>query len=888
MLTTNEDGIVYSIDPSKSIAHVVGWKSGNTPKLRGRLISQGIKAETESIAESAFAVSPITSLTIPVSIKRVLGRACCGCKSLTSFTFDGRGALLSEIGAFAFAGTSITEFNFDSKVSTIGDSAFRECGNLWRITFSPQVPLSISASAFRSSALRQLALPHSLVALGRFAFADCPRLEAVVFDPGTRIERLEDRLFAGSSVSSLKLPEELRSIDGGALEGVCGVTGLESSDDIRIDGDFLVAEERLVRCLIARRRVALPEFVSEIGASSFSRIPFVFDIVIGDALRLIGARAFVGSRVRQLNLPASLVSIGDGAFAQCPELESLSVPENASLKLIGAFAFSESALSSIVFGSESVLTGIGAFAFSGTPIAEFTLPRSVTTLGTGAFSSTASLSEFEFAVGSAIAEIAPSAFAQTAVQKLDLPPTVVAIGARAFCEARFLSELTVPPHLREIGASAFAGTSLRSLSLPASLESIADSAFSRCRFLQSVSFADGSSLRVVGPRAFAPSRVRSVALPPSIAVLDGSAFGALDGPPELTLADSVVTKARGRDPLSVPASVTAIGPFAFSCFPAAVTFARDGSLKLIGASAFEKSSLTAVVLPASVVVVGASAFRGSRRLSAVEIPESSQLERIEPFAFADTDLATLALPATLASFSGSAVDQLSSIKAAGRAFVVRGSLLLSDDGAVLVKAFGAAPAIAVPDDVRRIAAYAFAGLRTLTTVALPGGLENIDGAAFAGTAVRVLELPPNVRVDPSAFEGVQAVLWSPANYVLTESLLLAPERDVLVRGIVAARSVVVPASVRRIGPAAFAGVEKIRVVECEIGSVLEEIDGEAFARSGLLAIRIPPGVVKIAAGAIPLTAKVELEAGLATPALEEAFETWTAQRKAGEDAQFGG
>jgi hypothetical protein len=341
--------------------------------------------------------------------------------------------------------------------------------------------------------------------------------------------------------------------------------------------------------------------------------------------------------------------------------------------------------------------------------------------------------------------------------------------------------------------------------------------------------------------------------------------------------------------------VRGIGRFAFFEFPAQVTLPPDGALVLIGESAFQNSAIYEITIPRSVTAIGASAFRGSR-LASLNFPTGALLERIEPFAFADTDLRELTIPARVTSFAGSAVDQLDRIAVAdGGHFTVAGSLLLSKDKTVLVKGFGSSSELAVPPGIRIIASYAFSGLRTLTRVVLPQDLVRIERGTFVDTAIRVLELPAGVTVDPVAFERIQAVIWTPQNAVLREAigyegparaLLFTGDHQVLIRCFARARVVIVPAAVREIGRSSFAGVETVRLVECETGSRLAVVREEAFARSGLLTLRLPRGVERIEPGAVPLEVSVELEAGLVTPALEEAFVRWLAIRRTGADAGF--
>lgn len=366
--------------------------------------------------------------------------------------------------------------------------------------------------------------------------------------------------------------------------------------------------------------------------------------------------------------------------------------------------------------------------------------------------------------------------------------------------------------------------------------------------------------------------------------------------PRALFSDGIFTKALGNAPVTVPLVISRIAPFAFAGFPADVTLSADGQLAVIGTSAFAGSCLVRIVIPRSVVNIGAAAFRGSHSLASVEFASGSSLERIEEFAFEDTALEKLELPERLAFFAGSAVDQLIRISLRGNTiFAINNSLLLTADQGTVIKAFGRSGELEIQETVSQIGSFAFSGLRTLTQILFKGKSLQIGESAFIGTAVRVLELPPDAIVDPKAFEGIQTVMWNPKDLVIREALnydgpartiLFSSKLDVLVRCFARARTIIIPAFVEEIGRAAFLGVETVRAVECQAGSSLKVINDEGFARSGLRTILLPPSLVEIRAGAIPLDAEVELEAGLATEADEDEFAHWVALRKAGDDAKF--
>ncbi len=95
-------------------------------------------------------------------------------------------------------------------------------------------------------------------------------------------------------------------------------------------------------------------------------------------------------------IPASVTTIGDGAFESATSLGSITIP--ASVTSIGPSAFlNATALTTVTFESGSQLTTIGIYAFeSATSLGSITIPASVTSIGEWAFAGAAALTSVYF------------------------------------------------------------------------------------------------------------------------------------------------------------------------------------------------------------------------------------------------------------------------------------------------------------------------------------------------------------------------------------------------------------------------------------------------------------------------------------------------------------
>ena len=146
-----------------------------------RLTSLELPESLLSIAEMAFyGCTGLTSLTLPTNLTRLDRATFAGCTSLSSVTVPNN---LSRIEDATFAGcTSLTSLKLPNGAKHIGYAAFRECG-LTSLTL-PSTITQISQQAFTDcTGLVSIALPHKLREVEAQAFAHCTALTSVSFRP---------------------------------------------------------------------------------------------------------------------------------------------------------------------------------------------------------------------------------------------------------------------------------------------------------------------------------------------------------------------------------------------------------------------------------------------------------------------------------------------------------------------------------------------------------------------------------------------------------------------------------------------------------------------------------------------------------------------------------
>ena len=219
-------------------------------------------------------------------------------------------------------------------------------------------------------------------------------------------------------------------------------------------------------------------------------------------LKSIGEGAFLDSRVEEVGIPAGVESIGADAFGQCDRLTCVELP--AGVGEVAARTFEGCAMLGEVKLPGTVHT-VGARAFLGCgSLKNVEMPASLTSLADEAFALSGletvrfdgcdrldSIGDRVFAsCGQLLSAALPSGavrlgegvfFECRSLERVTLPAEAVAIPALTFKGAGSLGAIELPDGVTEIGALAMAGvSSVRNVVLPGSLGHIGDGAFEDC------------------------------------------------------------------------------------------------------------------------------------------------------------------------------------------------------------------------------------------------------------------------------------------------------------------------------------------------------------------------------------------------------------------------
>jgi hypothetical protein len=285
----------------------------------------------------------------------------------------------------------------------------------------------------------------------------------------------------------------------------------------------------------------------------------------------------------------------------------------------------------------------------------------------------------------------------------------------------------------------------------------------------------------------------------------------------------------------IPRTVIFLGANCFSCISElrSLVFESGSMLKEMSEEAFAWTGVAELPVPSSVEVIGVSCFCYCLSLDWVGFESGSQLRRIGSRAFTGTPLTEVELPNSVRSISGSAFDrellEWISIHSCPTNFRVRDGMLEDASGRVLIFFLGSAVSVVIRRSAQTIGECCFARHDTLMSVSFESdsALERIGESAFAnGKLTGGIVLPRSVRVlAGSCFYKCESLTSGAfeSGSVLSEIGECAFRESRL-------RSIVIPASVRMIGEYAFALCYSLASVTFEEESNLREIGNAVFLR----------------------------------------------------------
>lgn len=610
------------------------------------------------------------------------------CTSLTTITIP---YTIQSLGKYAFYNcTSLATTVYSSSVgsrnlTSIGESCFENCtsltnsGGTGRIL--PSTITNLGEKAFKNcSSLAEITVPQNLKAIPKEAFAYCEELTNILYDLNCITDTLGENSFAYcTSLQSAALPPKLAYRNAshtlGAVKnpffGCNRLTefSLEGSDLFTVENGTVYATDGTSRTVYLSPtgntgRFTVSADVSKIDDYAFygaqiTELDFAFNAAVNgvESITLIniGAYAFANSALTTLSISKRVYRVSEFAFAYS-QLRTITI----EVPLVSADDAGFTVLNS-GDATDNIMT-FGKSAFRSTLLTQLFLPERVSTLNEGAFADCLNLASVTFADGE-ICDLTVGDYAfskNTALTELTFPARTVSIGERAFADCLNVEVIafnSAPDRSLTIGAYAFKSNHyLYSITLPNSLVSMGEGIFYDCSRLTEITFPDSvANLEIPALAFYGCQSLYNITVPSYVTVIGERSFYSSN--------IRTVTFQTGNDAAPLIIGVGAFeetGNLTSVNFPSRLSFlsekafyksalqeyTADGAQYTMGDYAFASTKINSVTFVDGVTLSGSHIFADTPIKSAV----FNQTEiNVSPYAFFNSALENVTFDGSLVS-----------------------------------------------------------------------------------------------------------------------------------------------------------------------------------------------------------------------------------------------
>ena len=565
----------------------------------------------------------------------------------------------------------------------------------------------------------------------------------------------------------------------------------------------------------------MPEGLKTIEVEAFAGDTALDQVTLPNGLEAIGGRSFADSSVKSIRIPASVVSIGTGAFDGCDGLTTVffdGTQENwDSLSAGSGISGLEHVTVYCLGGAEMTDSGTCGDHLSWTLDSNGLLTIS----GQGA------MTDYSYS--------AASPWDEGQIKTVLVMPGVTGIGNMAFYNyTNTITSIMLPGSVERIGSNAFTGTNVTEITLPAGVTEIGYGAFSSCYDLEAIRVDPANE---------------------SFSSIDGVLFNK-----EQTL---LVTYPLGRyEPqytehqYTIPSCATGIADYAFE-WTHLTSITIPDSVSSIGVGAFQNSYIESLELPSGLTSIPRSAFAACQHMTSIYIPASiveidygaftycTALENVY-YQGTETDWASISISEGNGPLSEAAFHWSTDLQSDEYLYSFFTFTPIDAETCSVKQYTGSSAHVRIPSrnmngqTVTAIDANTFYGNSSITSVSLPLTVTSIGNLAFSNcAALSEITLHEGITsIGRLAFDGCVSL----TDIQLPQSLTTLGEYAF--RGCSGLKSISIPSAVQTIRTYAFSGCSALEQVTFHEGLV--SIQDDAFRGcTGLKEIRLPQGLTTL-------------------------------------------
>ena len=261
-----------------------------------------------TIGENAFKLcTSLENVKMYNSIDEINGRAFAGCTSLKSVSLPDS---ITGMGTEIFSGcTSLSSVKLPNKRVNITSSTFEGCTSLTEITL-PDTVTTIQDHAFKNcTALKTINWSKSITDIQSYAFENCDALTKPDI-PNTVTNIGEGAFYECGGLSDIAVPNSVKTLGSRAFENCDALAKVSISDSVTSMG-----EKAFYDC-DALTNVKLGTGITQIPTSCFEHCDVLPSVVLPYRISKVGDNAFKNCvALTEITIPRATTSISTSAFS---------------------------------------------------------------------------------------------------------------------------------------------------------------------------------------------------------------------------------------------------------------------------------------------------------------------------------------------------------------------------------------------------------------------------------------------------------------------------------------------------------------------------------------------------------------------------------------------
>ena len=173
-------------------------------------------------------------------------------------------------------------------------------------------------------AVKKIIVGGQFTTIGATMFQGCTALEEFIFNEGNLVNSIGNNAFKScTALQSFEMPEAVTTVEANVFNGCSSLANVTLSSAVTSIGDGAF------QGCSALNSIEFPETLTKIGTQAFQSSGMNGTLTFNEGLTNIGAQAFANTKLTEINIPASVTTIGNAAFAPITTLAAINVDENS-------------------------------------------------------------------------------------------------------------------------------------------------------------------------------------------------------------------------------------------------------------------------------------------------------------------------------------------------------------------------------------------------------------------------------------------------------------------------------------------------------------------------------------------------------------------------------